>query len=180
MRWRLVCRVYRPCCSHSRCLLLPHPPSHFSPSFSPSLSPSVPPSDITLTVPQTLHRAVDFYQNYTVSVNTSSAPTSAYSSFSLQVHSQLYHVFLASDSSPCNGTYDMGCTASGSNVGLVQVWNKSVKVYLFHTRVECDPGECSTNSTVSVLFAVTGIPVKGICNRSGQLVTCSTDLPLAS
>ena len=66
------------------------------------------------------------------------------------------------DSIYCQTTRDAECTAVGSNVGLVQVWNQTVTVFPFRVMVECSPTEeCSSNSSVGLLIAVTGIATEG-------------------
>ena len=92
-------------------------------------------------------------------------PGVGYSSFSLQVHTQLYVVTVSNGSSHCEGDDDdVDCFTSGSNVGLVQVvWNRDMAEFPFHVRVECNRGDnCSRNSSVKALLATVGIPTEGV------------------
>ena len=68
----------------------------------------------------------------------------------------------------------MECTARGSNVGLVQVLNEVVSVFLFHVQVECVHGQCSSgNTSVEVLIAVSGIPIAGETQNTNYSVSQS-------
>ena len=129
------------------------------PSSPPPLLPA---SDVTkLAVPQTLRTNFDLYRDYYITVDTATVPGNQYSSFSIQVHTQLYTAVLTNYSSECQTTGDYECTTTGSNVGLVQVWNVDTTDFLFRVRVECGPWNCSSNSTVRVLLATVGIPTEG-------------------
>ena len=44
---------------------------------------------------------------------------------------------------------------------MVQIWDKTQDVFSFHVRMDCDQHECEKNSTM--LLAVTGIGVQGVC-----------------
>jgi hypothetical protein len=132
-------------------------------------------SDVTkLVVPQTLRTNFDLYRDYYVTVDTAAAPGNQYSSFSIQVHTQLYTAVLTNFSSDCQMTGDYECTTTGSNVGLVQVWNVDTTDFLFRVRVECGPWNCSSNSSVRVLLATVGIPteapIPGGCALTSNLL----------
>ena len=107
---------------------------------------------------------LDLYRNYNITVDTATAPGNTYSSFSIQAHTQLYSTTLTNLSNYCQTASDPACAVTGSNVGLVQIWNEDTEKFPFRVRVECGQRTCSENSTVEVLLAVIGIPIEGCYN----------------
>ena len=104
---------------------------------------------------------LDLYQNYTITVNMSSPLSFTESAFSLQIHTQLYYVLLSNNSEYCQTHDNAECTASGSNVGLIQLWNRDLTKFSFRVRVECGQGKCLANSTVDVLMVVVELTADG-------------------
>ena len=114
---------------------------------------------ISLGIGDRIRVSLQTVHDYRILVNTISSDSSDLSSFSIQVHSQLYNVSLTNDTESCSQTGTPGCTAYGSNVGLVQVWNGDMTVFPFRVAVTCEDGKrCPEN--VTVLIATVGIPTK--------------------
>ena len=132
-------------------------------------------SNFSLNIGQHQRQTIQPLLNYSIVVNSSSAWNQHISAFTIQVHSQIYNLTLRNTSSECNVT--SLCSASGTDVGLVQLMLSNHGEFWFEVSIRSCGGtnsSCADVTNVSIIIAVVGVH----STSKSLLITLSLELSL--